>query len=350
MLGHMQIQTVGNIPANLPQLQIPLMDLQLIKALFLPALLISIIGYVESISVASTFAIKTGDNIDANRELVALGMSNIGGGLSGAMPVTGGFSRSVVNVNAGARTPLAGFYTAVLIALLMTGPLFLLENLPKVTLAATIIIAVLGLIQPKKLLDTWRFSKTDFLLTVVTIVATLVFGVETGISSGIVLSVLLHLYATRKPHMAIVGRIAGTEHFRNVLRHDVETIPGIMGIRVDENMYFANAGFLKREILQHVESNPDIKHCILMLSSVSDIDSSGLEVLECLNQKLQKNQVCLHLSEVKGPVMDKLEKTHLLQALSGEIFLTHYQAVNSLASKLYNEKTALSTSSTPGQL
>ena len=333
-VGQMAISTVGFIPNGLPELGLPGFDRELFSTLLFPAALISIIGYVESISVARTFAKKSKDSIEPDNELMGLGAANIGSSISGGMPVTGGFSRSVVNLNAGAKTSLSGVMAAIFIALLTTGLMSLLEHLPKATLAATIIVAVLGLIDFKKLKDTWLFSKYDFALTVITIIITLLAGVEIGISTGIILSISLHLYHTSKPHMAVVGLVPGTEHFRNVLRHQVQTIPEIIGIRIDESLYFANSSFFEKEIVQLVKQSSKIRHCILQFSSVSDVDASALESLESINAKLKDMDVTLHLSEVKGPVMDKLSKTQLIKELTGKTHLSHFQAVKLLSKDL----------------
>ncbi len=333
-LGQMNISTVGFIPNGLPELGLISLDMNLLSLLLLPALLISIVGYVESISVASTFAEKTKDTIEPNKELLGLGTANIGSSFSGGMPVTGGFSRSVVNYDAGAQTNLSGVMAALFIAILTTGLMSFLEKLPKATLAAAIIVAVLGLIDFKKLKATWFFSKYDFTLTMITIITTLLLGVELGISIGIILSIGLHLYHTSKPHMAVIGLVPGTEHFRNVLRHQVETVPEIIGIRIDERLYFANVSFLEKEIIKLVKQSPKIKHCILQFSSVNDVDVSALETLGSINTTLKHMGVDLHFSEVKGPVMDKLIKTNLIKELSGNVHLSHYQAVTVLTQNL----------------
>ena len=334
-LGEMDIKTVGFIPNGIPRLHGITMDTTLLSSLFLPAALLSIIGYIESITVASRFAAKTRSTINPNNELLGLGAANMGSGISGGMPVTGGFSRSVVNYNAGSKTPISSVWTAIFIAIIVSGMMGFLEQLPKATLAAAIIAAVIGLIDIKRLKETWHYSKADFGLMIITILTTLFLGVEIGISTGIVLSICLHLYLTSKPHIAIVGQVPGTEHFRNVLRHDVKTTPEIIGIRIDERLYFANASYLEQEVLNIVSKNELIEHCILLFSSVSDIDASALESLETINTQLEEMGVKLHLSEVKGPVMDKLNRTSLVEKLKDRIHLSHYQAVNKL-SQLYD--------------
>jgi len=329
-LGSAGVALVGAIPAGLPNLALPGIDRTMVQELALPAILISVIGYVESVSVGKTLAAKRRQKINQNQELIGLGAANIGSALSGGFPVTGGFSRSVVNYDAGAHTPAAGLFTAIGIGvatMTLTGYLALL---PKATLAATIIIAVLGLVDFSILKKTWVYSRSDFIAVAATIVVTLLAGVETGVSTGVAASLVLHLYKTSRPHIAEVGEIKGTKHFRNVKRHQVETFPTILQLRVDESLYFANATHLEEEIFRNLNERPQLEHIILMCNAVNEIDISALEVLESMNEILKEQGVGFHLSEVKGPVMDHLEGTHFLAALNGQVFLSHYQAVQTL--------------------
>ncbi len=335
-IGNMEIKTIGEIPSALPAINIINIDFKLMKLLFLPALLISIIGYIESISVVTKFALKTRTSINPNTELNALGVANISSAFSGGMPVTGGFSRSVVNHTAGAKTPVSGIMTAILMAVMIVSFAEYLQFLPKALLAATIIVAVFSLFDFKKLIDTYRFSKQDFFLLSVTCLMTLIFSVETGIGVGIVASILLHLHHSSRPHIAIIGQVPGTEHFRNVCRYEVKTIPQILGLRIDERLYFANAAFLQKQVLEILNKSKLIEHCVLQFSSVSDLDKSALESLEELNQQLKEMNVELHLSEVKGPVMDKLQNTFFINEIKDRIHLSHYQAIMTL-SKKYSE-------------
>lgn len=330
------VRIVGEVPSGLPALTLPSFDMELWQQLFISALLISIIGFVESISVAQTLAAKRRQRIDPDQELVGLGASNIASAVSGGFPVTGGFSRSVVNFDAGAETPAAGAFTAVGIALatLLLTPL--IHYLPKATLAATIIVAVLSLVDLGALKRTWSYSRSDFAAMLATILLTLLQGVELGIIAGVGLSILLYLYRTSKPHSAIVGRVPGTEHFRNVDRHQVETDQHILTLRVDESLYFANARYLEDLIYDQVARNPELRHLILMCPAVNLIDASALESLEAINHRLQDSGVKFHLSEVKGPVMDKLKRTHFLHELSGEIFLSQYEAWEKLRTRQDN--------------
>jgi len=292
--------------------------------------LISVVGFVESVSVAQTLAAKRRERIDPNRELVGLGAANLAASVTGGYPVTGGFARSVVNFDAGARTPMAGMMTAVgigLTALLLT-PLF--QQLPKATLAATIVVAVLSLVDLKALKRTWTYSKADFAAMAATILVVLGAGVEAGIVTGVSLSVLLFLVRTSRPHTAVVGQVPGTQHFRNVKRHRVVTSPAVLSVRVDESLYFANSRWLEDRLYDRAVTDKALKHVVLICSAVNDIDASALESLEALNERLKAAGVSFHLSEVKGPVMDKLQRSPFLDDLTGKVFLSQYDALVTL--------------------
>ncbi|MCB5162287.1 SulP family inorganic anion transporter [Marinomonas algarum] len=325
------VAITGHIPAGLPTLGLTLPSLDLIKALALPALMISIIGYVESISVGKTLGAKRREKVKPNQELIGLGAANIASGVSGGFPVTGGFSRSVVNFDAGAVTQLASVMTAIgiMIASLLLTPL--LYFLPKATLAATIIVAVMTLVDFSILKKTWQFSRSDFYAVFATISITLLMGVEVGVASGVILSIALHLYRTSKPHVAEVGLIDGTEHFRNVKRYEVKTSPNLLCLRPDESLFFANATFLEDYVVDAISQRKDITHVVIQCSAVNEIDYSALEMLEALNVQLETLNIKLSFSEVKGPVMDNLERSGFLKHLTGKVYLSQYQAFNDIA-------------------
>ena len=324
------VKIVGDVPQSLPPLTMPGLSPDLVQALLIPAILISVIGFVESVSVAQTLAAKKRQRINPDQELIGLGAANIGAAFTGGYPVTGGFSRSVVNYDAGAETPAAGAYTAVGLAIAAMALTPLVYYLPNATLAATIIVAVLSLVDFSILKKTWRYSKSDFIAVAATILLTLGMGVEIGVASGVILSVLLHLFKTSRPHVAEVGLVPGTQHFRNVNRHSVETDPEVLTLRVDESLYFINARFLEEMVQERVADGCAIKHVILMFSAVNEVDFSALESLEAINLRLKEMGVGLHLSEVKGPVMDRLRQSHLLDELNGQIFLSQFDAWRAL--------------------
>ncbi|MCV2882007.1 SulP family inorganic anion transporter [Actibacterium sp. XHP0104] len=325
------VAIVGEVPQGLPPLGLPSFDWEIWTGLFGSAVLISVIGFVESVSVAQTLAAKRRQRIVPDQELIGLGASNVAAAISGGYPVTGGFARSVVNYDAGAETPAAGAFTAVGILLAALALTPLLYFLPKATLAATIIVAVLSLVDFSILRTTWNYNRADFAAVAATILLTLGFGVEIGVSSGVGLSIFLFLYRTSRPHIAEVGLVPGTEHFRNINRHKVETRPEILTIRVDENLYFANARYLEDYLYDRVVADCDLKHVILMCSAVNAIDTSALESLEAIDARLRDMGISLHLSEVKGPVMDRLARTHFLHDLSGRVFLSQFDAVQQLS-------------------
>ena len=329
-LGAAGVRTVGEVPKGLPQLTFPAFELSVWTSLAIPAVLLSVVGFVESVSVAQTLAAKRRQRIDPDQELVALGASNLGAAFSGGFPVTGGFARSVVNFDAGAETPAAGAYTAVGIAVATLFLTPLIRDLPNATLAATIIVAVLSLVDFKALARTWSYSRSDFAAMAATIALTLLMGVEAGIVAGVTLSLTLFLYRGSRPHMAIVGQVLGTEHFRNVLRHQVETVPGILTIRVDESLFFANARYLEETVIELIAKDRSVRHLVLMCSAVNEIDASALESLEAINARLKDAGVTFHLSEVKGPVMDRLRRSHFLDALTGQVYLSQHEAVRRL--------------------
>ena len=319
------VAIVGALPAGLPMPSLPELDLSLAKELWPAAVLIGLVGFVESVSVGHTLAAKRRQKIQPNRELLGLGAANIASGLGGGFPVTGGFSRSVVNYDAGAQTPMAGVFTGVLIAvtaLYFTGAFY---YLPKVVLAATVIVAVISLADFGAVFKVFRYSKSDGMAMLLTIVVVLAAGVEAGILVGVVCSILCLLANIGQPHIAEIGRIEGTEHFRNVMRYDVECENCVAAIRFDERLHFLNAHRLEESIGAVIE-RPGIQHVILHCGGINHIDASGLDALIEINHRLEQLGIKFHLSEVKGPVTDQLVKSELPQHLTGEIHLSHHQA------------------------
>ena len=325
------VKIVGDVPQSLPPLTLPSFAPDLLRALLVPAILISVIGFVESVSVAQTLAAKKRQRIDPDQELIGLGAANLGAAFTGGYPVTGGFARSVVNFDAGAETPAAGAFTALGLTVAAVALTPLVYYLPNATLAATIIVAVLSLVDLSILRKTWNYSRADFIAVAATILVTLGAGVELGVATGVILSVLLHLYNTSRPHVAEVGLVPGSQHFRNINRHEVQTDPCLLTLRVDESLFFANARFLEDLIQRRVTEGCAIRHVVLMFSAVNSVDYSALESLEAINHRLRDMGVGLHLSEVKGPVMDRLQRAHLLSEMNGRVFLSQYDAWRALA-------------------
>ncbi|MBA77333.1 MAG: sodium-independent anion transporter [Tistrella sp.] len=324
------VKVVGALPAGLPPLTLPPLEADAVLALLGPAALISLIGFVESISVAQTLAAKRRQRISADAELVGLGAANVAAAVTGGYPVTGGFARSVVNFDAGAETPMAGVFTAAGIALaaLFLTPAF--RDLPQAVLAATIIVAVLSLVDLKAPLRAWAYSKADGIAMAVTILGVLLAGVEAGILAGVVASLALFLRHSARPHMAVVGQVHGSEHFRNIDRHRVAISETVLTVRIDESLYFANARALEDRISSLVACRPALRHVVLMCPAVNLIDLSALESLEAINRRLAEADISFHLSEVKGPVMDRLARSHFLDELTGRVFLSQHAAMQAL--------------------
>jgi len=324
------VRILGDVPQSLPAIGVPIFDADIWRQLLGSAALISLIGFVESVSVGQTLAAKTRTRIDPNQELIGLGAASLSAGVSSGYPVTGGLARSAVNYDAGAATPAAGAFTAVGIGLATVFLTPFLFYLPQAVLAATIIVAVLSLVDAPEVIKVWKYSKSDFAAMAATICVTLGFGVELGVTTGVALSLLLHLYNTSRPHFALVGQMPGTHHFRNVNRHPVVISDTVLTLRIDESLYFANARFLEDTIYCVLSNRLDMKHLILMCPAVNHIDASALESLEAINHRLKDAGVTLHLSEVKGPVMDRLQRTALLKELTGKVYLDQYEAMREL--------------------
>ena len=329
-LDQQGVQILGYVQAGLPTIHVPEFSSELVESLLGSALLISIIGFVESVSVAQSLAARRRESIELDQELIGLGAANLGASFGGGFPITGGFSRSVVNFEAGAVTPASGLITALLIMVVTVFFAPILYWLPKVSLAAIIVVAVYSLIDFSVLKRSWIYSKGDFIAVFLTLILTLTVGVEVGIATGVGSSILIHLYKTSQPHVAVVGRVKETEHFRNINRHKVEIFEELLSIRIDESLYFANSRYLEEFIFNLVATRPKLKHVILMCTAVNKIDLSALESLEKIAETLHRANIKLHLSEVKGPIMDKLATTDFFKHLSGNNYLSHNQAVEDL--------------------
>lgn len=326
------VKIVGEIPAGLPPLAWPLLNLQTVRSLFPAALAITLVGYLEGFSSGQTFASKRREKVDANQELIALGAANLGAALTGGYPVTGGLSRSVVNFAAGAKTGLASIMTGILIALtvMFFTPLFYF--LPQACLAAIIITAVYRLIDFATLRRMWIYDKADAIAWLSTFISVLSLGVERGILLGAAIALALHLWRTSKPHIAVVGRLGESEHFRNVLRYPVKTDPHVLAVRVDESLYFANAKYLEDFLMRAIADRQEIHSILLVCSAINVIDASALEILEGLISDFKNLGIEFYLSDVKGPVMDRLKKIGFVDYLGQDhIFLTTDLAMRAIA-------------------
>lgn len=326
------IAVVGTIPAGLPDLSLTLPTVPQLQALAVPAVMIALIGFVESVSIAQSLAIKRGERINPDAELRGLGAANLASAFSGGFPVTGGFSRSVVNFAAGARSPLAGVIAAALMALVLLGLTGMFERLPLAVLAATIIVAVVGLIDIATFRHAWHYDRADAVAWLVTALGVLGLGVEAGVGLGLSMSIGTFLFRASRPHMAVVGRVGDSEHFRNERRFPVRTDPELLLLRVDESLFFGNIRAVLHRIEEEVGRRDDVRHLVLDLSSASHIDLTAVEALQRLLVDLRERGIEMHLAEVRGPVMDRLKDSSLPGQLAHEPFLSLHEATAVLAS------------------
>ena len=325
------VAVVGAVPAGLPPLTAPTLDLTVWQALLPTALVIGFVGYMESISVAKALAGKRRQKVEANQELIALGVANLGSTFTGGYPVTGGFSRSVVNFAAGANTGLASLITAGLIALtvIFLTPLF--TFLPRAILAAIIMVAVAGLVDLKTFRHVWAYNKADAASLIATFLGVLALGVERGILVGVGAAIVLFIWRTSTPHVAVVGRLGESEIYRNVLRHPVEMCDRVVAVRVDESLYFANTKYLEETVLNAVAARPEVDHFILIGTAINFIDASALETLESLIQELKDAGVVLHLAAIKGPVLDRLQAIGFVEHVGTDnIHLSTHEAMRAI--------------------
>ena len=322
------VAVVGPIEPGLPQWQGVFLDSGQWLSLCLPALLIALIGFVESVSLAQAYALQRQQRLAPNRELLGLGVANVLSGFTGGYSVAGGFSRTVINASAGAQTPMASVVAALLMAGVMLGFSQAFEVLPVAVLSASILVSVLTLFDAQTLRQAWRYDQADAWSWLATFAGVLVVGVELGIGLGVVLSLAVLVWRSSRPHMAVVGRIAGTEHFRNIERHQVQTLPGLIALRVDESLFFANAAALEEKVADLLSKHSETRSLLLILSAVNRIDTTALIMLDELDRSLALQGVSLSMAEVKGPVMDRLGQTDLGRRLASRIYLSTNEAFN----------------------
>lgn len=328
-----EIPTVGSIPAGLPAFSIEIIYADTWRLLLPASIFIALIAYVESIAIAKVTANLRRQRIEPNQELIALGGANLAAALTGGMPVAGGFSRTMVNFSAGAVTQMAMLIAAGILACAVLFFTDVFENILKTSLAAVILVAIAPLVKPNAIVKYWNYDRSDGVAAAITLVGVLTMGIELGLGLGIAITLLSYLWRTSRPHIAVVGEVQDTEHFRNIERHDVTTWQNLLLIRVDENLTFANAGYIENYIHCQVIQRSKLQHVVLIFASVSYIDTTALEALENLQTSLATNAITLHLAEVKGPVMDKLEQTSFLKNLTpGKVFFRTHEAVTKLTS------------------
>ncbi|HEY0062928.1 MAG TPA: sulfate permease [Telluria sp.] len=329
-LGAAGVQLTGDVPSGLPGLNLATSGAHW-RDLLKPALLIAFVIFLMSMSSAQALALKRQEKLKSNFELVGLGAANLGSALTGGFPVTGSMSRSAVNFSAGANTPLASVITAVLLSVALVAPTGWLALLPLPAMAATIIVAVLGMLELGTLRTAWHYDRSDALALVATCAGVIALGIEAGVIVGVMLSMANLIWRASRPHIAVLGRIAGSEHFRNINRYPAETIPDVLMLRIDANLFFGNVEAVSARVEEELASHPATRHLVLVMTAVSEIDTTALFALGELNQSLHRRGIGLHLAEVKGPVMDRLKQSDLPSRLNGEIFLSAVLAIDKLS-------------------
>ncbi|MCD5360211.1 SulP family inorganic anion transporter [Chromobacterium aquaticum] len=325
------LPVVGAVPSGLPAPAWPALSLAQWSQLALPAFFIALVNYVQSLAVVQTLAQRRGEEVDPDRELLALGLCNIGAGLSGGFPVTGGLTRSLVNAEAGAQTQLASVIAALGLLLLAGFAAAWLALLPLPVLAAMIIASVAGMIRFDSLRLAWRTDRADAAAFALTFALVLWLGVDSGIVAGVLTSLAAMLWRSSRPHIAELGRLPGSHHFRNRLRFAVEHLPGALFLRVDESLFFGNARQVRGEVLARLAARPDASRLLLIMSAVNRIDTSALLMLARLDAELAARGVTLHLAEIKGPVAQRMEGGGLLAGFSGRVHLSTQAAWEALA-------------------
>ena len=328
------LKTVGIIPTGLPSFHFPTWNFDLVQKLLPSAFIIAMISFVESLAIAQATALQKRDDLNSNQELIALGLANIAAGINMGFAVSGSLSRTVVNSDAGAKTPMSGVMSSLLMIAVSLYFTSFFQNLPLTILAATIFVSIWKLVSFLPFFETWKYSKADGLAMWATFLGVTCIDISTGLVIGIILTFILLLWRISRPHIAVIGLVEGTQHFRNVSRYDVLTTETIASFRIDENLNFLNAHVLKGYIITELSHNPQIQHVVINCSSISNIDLSAVEMLEDLNRELLQLGIQLHLSEVKSPVMDRLSSSRLINMLSGKIFLSHYQAIQTLSPEI----------------
>jgi SulP family sulfate permease len=327
------VAVVGAVQEGLGSIHFFVPGLDALRVLLTPALIMAFIGTVQNITMGQALAAKRRERLDPNRELVGLGAANVVAAFYSGMPVGGGLSRSAINLAAGAQTPMASLASALSMLLIVLAGTHWLARLPLAVLAASIVVAAISMIDVKAFRQAWSYDRADALALLGTAAGVLLLGLELGIATGIVLSLVTLLVRASTPHIAVIGRIAGTEHFRNVERHGVETIPGVLFLRIDESLFFGNLNAIEARLGAELMKDTRVQDLVLIMSAVNRVDTTAMEVLTDLNRDLGERGIRLHLAEVKGPVQDRLLHSPLLETLSGKVHLSVNSAFEALAAE-----------------
>jgi SulP family sulfate permease len=325
------VAVVGVVPQGLGAFTLDLPAMETVKLLAAPALVMAFIGMVQNITMAQALAIRRRERVDANRELIGLGAANVVAAAFGGMPVGGGTSRSAINLAAGAQSPMASIVSALAMLAVLLGGTGWFARLPLGVLAASIIVAAISMVDLNALRQAWAYDRADALALLGTALGVLLLGLQLGIALGIGLSLAMLLYRASTPHIAVVGRIAGTEHFRNIERHGVMTIPGVLFLRIDESLFFGNLSAVEARLSAEIDRAAKLRDVVLIMSAVNRVDTTAMEVLDDINRDLSERGIRLHLAEVKGPVQDRLANSPLWKHLSGEVHLSVNGAFELLA-------------------
>ena len=325
------VATIGTIPQGLPTFTLPYVpDFHEALNLLPSAGLMALIIFVSSSSVASNYARLRGETFDANRELTGLGLANMAGGFFQSFTVAGGFSRTAMNADSGAKTPVASLVTILVMIAALIAFGNVLAPLPYALLGATIMASIVGLIDMATLKSAWQRDRLDAASFLAAFIGVLIFGLNTGLVIGLMVSFASLIWQSSKPHVAVVGQLAGTGHFRNINRHDVVTFSNLLMLRIDESLFFGNSESVHRRVIQATRQYPEAHEIILIMSAVNHIDLTGQEMLISLNQELLNQKKHLSFSFIKGPVMDIIENTPVITHLSGQVYLSTMDAVNAL--------------------
>lgn len=330
-----QVSVVGEVPAGLPHLHVPSGSVHLWLDLAPNAAIIALIAFVESYSIGTGLAARRRRRIHPDQETLALGVANLTAAVSGGYPVAGSFARSSINYSAGARTPMSALVCAVVLLVTLMFFTRLFEPMPHAVLAVIIIVSVTSLIELEPLREQWRFSRRDAFINVATFTGVLLLGIEAGLVGGVLAGLGLLVHRISRPHVAPLGRIGESEHFRNVNRHpDAHTTPGVLAVRIDESIQFTNVRFVEDFILRELARHQDARHLVIVCNAVNFIDSSGLAMIERLCDELAELDIAVHLAEVKGPVMDRLARSNLLDKLTGNVHFTTADAIRALEAEV----------------
>lgn len=322
-----EMTTVGPIPSGLPDITIPHFDADLWLAIMPASAIIALVSYVESYSIGTTLAARRQTRVNSHQELIALGAANISAAFTGAYPVAGSFSRSSVNYYSGARTQVSSFVCAGVIVFVLLFLTNIFATLPHAVLAAIVMVSVVGLMDLKNGPSHWRLHREEAITEYTTMALVLFTGVEIGLIAGVALSIAFFIRTSSRPNITQVGRLADTEHFRSIKRYDVETLPHVLALRVDENIYFANALQIEDKFLKRSQRRQGTNHLLMVCSSINMIDATGIQMLHRLNANLARAGITFHLCDVKGTLLPQLERAGFIAGLTGQIFISADRAM-----------------------